>query len=307
MIAQITFIDNSGSNIELVTDDVSQLVTDEKSIMSIDGSTDITGVSIIGEASNRVIATVAFKRKDETAVAYKVRLKKAIETILRNNKHIKNIFYEEPFIGYANAAKNLLMLRTSIEELKIENEPELDYIDYIEVNNKKWKKLWLHPEKCPNNSEAEKKVVKDKLVGLMPVFDKLTQDEIDATAMGLVANEKLNKGSENSLKSKKATRAFQFNTYFIATSEEDMVLSELMEIKEIPSKVLENGVCIVELNSKEKFENAIMDKMGDDDKLLMIRFNAKHHGNILLKYNIGYLSDFNDTIYGLVWRKTRKK
>ena len=89
MIAQITFIDNSGSNIELVTDDVSQLVTDEKSIMSIDGSTDITGVSIIGEASNRVIATVAFKRKDETAVAYKVRLKKAIETILRNNKHIK--------------------------------------------------------------------------------------------------------------------------------------------------------------------------------------------------------------------------
>ena len=50
-----------------------------------------------------------------------------------------------------------------------------------------------------------------------------------------------------------------------------------------------------------------MDKMGDDDKLLMIRFNAKHHGNILLKYNIGYLSDFNDTIYGLVWRKTRKK
>ena len=36
----------------------------------------------------------------------------------------------------------------------------------------------------------------------------------------------------------------------------------------------------------------------------MIRFNAKHHGNILLKYNIGYLSDFNDILYMVIWRKT---
>lgn len=307
MIIKISFLNRDGTDIRLVEDDVNILVLSEKSIMSIDGSTDITGVSFVGQDSNKVLATVAFKRKDETPVAYKVRLKKAIEVILRNNKQIEYIFYEEPYIGYVNAAKNLLMLRTSIEELKVENEPEFDYIKYIEINNKKWKGLWLYPDKCPSSSEDEKKAVKNKLVSLMPVFEKLTQDEIDATAMGLVANEKLLKGSEYSLKSKKAIRPFKFNTYFIATDEEDIVISELMDIKEIPREVLENGIHIVEIGNRQKFEDVIREKMGDDDKLLVIRFNAKYHGNILLKYRIGYLSEYSNTIYALVWRKTRKR
>ena len=40
-------------------------------ILSIDGSTDRTGVGILRESDGAVCASLAFEKKDETAVAYK--------------------------------------------------------------------------------------------------------------------------------------------------------------------------------------------------------------------------------------------
>ena len=65
-----------------------------------------------------IVSVISFKNDDESAVHYKVRLKRAIQELLRQNRVIKNIFYEEPFIEYVEAAYNLLMLRTFIQEIK---------------------------------------------------------------------------------------------------------------------------------------------------------------------------------------------
>ncbi len=303
-------IDNNGTE-RLKESSIDSLIISEKAIMSIDGSTTITGVSLVNKTNSNIVAIASFRRdKDrETPVAYKVRLKREISKILlKNTSSIQDVIYEEPFIGYGDATINLMMLRTFIEEIIVENEPKLNNIKYIEVNNKKWKKLWLYPDKCPANSELEKKAVKDKLISIMPFFSALTQDEVDATAMGIVASKKLVDGKGTELESKKKRRKFLYNTEFLAVDNDDNMISELHYMDNIPKEVMSNGIRLVELkNRSTNFENTIYNEMGDEDKLLVIRFNPRYYGNILLKYQIGYLvEDGENRIYAFAWRKNRK-
>ena len=44
----------------------------------------------------------------------------------------------------------------------------------------------------------------------------------------------------------------------------------------------------------------------DDDKILIIKFSSKHHGNIVLEHRIGQLAAQYEYIYAIVWRVTRK-
>ena len=44
----------------------------------------------------------------------------------------------------------------------------------------------------------------------------------------------------------------------------------------------------------------------DDDKLLIIKFSAKTHGDLVLKHKVGHLSAQYEYLYALVWRVTRK-
>ena len=65
------------------------------------------------------------RESGEEPVRYKVRLKELIAELLRENRNINYVYYEEPIIEYATAVPNLMMLRTTVQELKIENEPRI--------------------------------------------------------------------------------------------------------------------------------------------------------------------------------------
>lgn len=275
-------------------------------ILSIDGSTDRTGVGILRESDGAVCASLAFEKKDETAVAYKVRLKRAIQGLLERNRCITRVFYEEPFIEYAAAAAKLFMLRTFIEEIKVENEPFFDYLTYKEINNKRWKKLFLHPQVCTGDSKLHKKLVRDKLIAQLPFLKDVSQDEIDAIAMGFVAVSKMKSGEEDELGSKKKTRPFKYEVEFIGANEDDVAIQEMFDTCSIPAQVLENGITICNLPARGVFDNKIYEIMGQDDKLLIMKFSSNKHGDIILKHKLGYLASDFDYIYAIVWRKTRK-
>ena len=137
------------------------------SILSIDGSTSKTGVGILRESDGALCYSLCFEReKDdgETPVQYKVRLKRAIKSIMEKNTLITKIFYEEPFVGHITSVANLMMLRTFVEEMIFENEPQFDYVKHKEINNLRWKKLFLAPTKVPSGTDNQKAAIKEKLL-----------------------------------------------------------------------------------------------------------------------------------------------
>ena len=303
---------NKDGELDLIPINIADIRMKKKAIMSLDGSTTCTGCAIIEEDTGNICGLIAFKRDkahDESKVRYKVEFKRAVYDILIRNRAIERVYYEEPFIGYAEAAASLMMLRSSVEELIIENEPALDYIKYDEINNKKWKRLFLAPDKCPTGTELEKEAIKKKMIGYIPLMERVTQDEIDAASMGFVAVKYLKEGSEEDLKSKKKTKPFQYNIKFIGADCDDAMLQEYMDNLndfKVPQKVMNNGIKIKHIDGYGTFDNKVYENMGDEDLLLILSFSNKHHGNIILKYKIGYLSAQYDTIYALIWRKSRK-
>ena len=207
---------DANNNIVMCDIKIDDIMVKCEAIMSIDGSTTNTGVGILRKSDGALLYSCSFAREDgETPVQYKVRLKREIHDILIRNRYVDTVYYEEPFIGYAEAAKNLLMLRTFIEELIVEYEPHYDYLTHVEVNNMKWKRLFLAPTKCPAGTDLQKKAVRDKLESFMPYLSVVSQDEIDAICMGFIATVQLRNGVEDSLESKKKIHAFQYNISFI--------------------------------------------------------------------------------------------
>lgn len=304
--ARTPIVDSLGC-IKLVDIGIDQLTITEPSVLSIDASTDNTGMSILRESDGAIVATLSFKHETnkETPVHYKVKLKKEVYKILSKNKMIREIFYEEPFIGYAGASKNLLMLRTFVEELIYENEPDLNYIGYTEINNMKWKKLFLMPDKCPSGTEAQKKAVRDKLVSALTYLNDITQDEIDSICMGFIATVKLRQGLKEDLKSQKKAKPFKYDIQFIGADSDDVMVQELYDVCEAPKAVTSNGIALITLNGKANMEKAIYEHMGSEDKLLIMKFDSTKYGNIILKYKLGHLTQFG-YIYALVWRHNRK-
>lgn len=279
----------------------------DNAVMSIDGSTTNTGVGILRERDGALYYSCAFTReKNETPVQYKVRLKREIHDILIRNPLIRKVYYEEPFIGYATAAPNLFMLRTFIEELVVENEPQFNYLAYSEINNKKWKRLFLAPDKCPTGTEAEKAAVRTKLETYLPFMADGSQDEIDAICMGLVACTALADGTNSDLASKKKPHAFQYNITFIGADSDDEMCSCFGDIYNGPKILLENGVSISDIKSTSDFDKHVYTQMGTDDKILVIKFPSSKHADLTLKYRQGNLAASFDYLYAIVWRKGRK-
>lgn len=279
-------------------------------ILSIDGSTSNSGLAILRECDGALMYSMCATRdaSGETPVHYKIRLKRQVADILRRNKYIQQVYYEEPVIANITAVANLFMLRSFIEEMIIENEPEFDYLKHYEVSNMKWKKLFLAPDKIPNGTENQKKAVRAKVEQGLPFLNKVTQDEIDAICMGYVACTTLKEGgSGDDLQSKKKVRPFKFNSVFIGADTDDNMLTEFYDIYNGPKKLLENGISFTEIDGKAKFEQHIYNTMGpDDDKVLIIKFSSKHHGNVVLEHRIGNLAAQYNYIYAVVWRVTRK-
>lgn len=278
-------------------------------IMSIDGSTSTTGVSIILKdniALSYILEFVREKNNNETPVQFKVRMKREIEAILKRNRLINEVIYEEPFVGHITSVANLMMLRTFVEEIIVEQEPYYDYINHYEVNNQRWKKLFLDPEKVPSGTQNQEAIVKAKLLTYYPFMDKLSQDAIDATAMGVVAAMHSKSGLTDELMTKKKQRPFQYEMAFIGANEDEGMLNDFMEIYSGPSRILENGITLTEIKGKTNFDQHIYQNMGQDDKVLIVKFNSNHHGNIILQHRIGNLAATFEYIYAVIWRRNRK-
>ena len=282
----------------------------EYAILAIDGSTSNSGLAIMRERDGALLYSMCATRDSsgETPVHYKIRLKRQVMDILRRNKYIQQIYYEEPTIANVTAVANLFMLRTFVEEMIIEYEPEFDYIKHYEINNMRWKKAFLAPDKVPSGTDNQKKAVRVKLESGLPFLNKATQDEIDAICMGYVACTNLKEGGTGEeLQSKKKARAFQYNVTFIGAEDDDAMLTEFYDVYKGPQKLLENGLSFTEIDGKKNFDKHIYETMGaEDDKILIIKFSSKHHGNIVLQHRIGNLAAQYSYLYAIVWRKTRK-
>ena len=279
------------------------------SILAIDGSTSNSGLAILREYDGALLYIISAKREsNETPVQYKVRLKKTVKDILINNKRLYQIFYEEPVVANITSVKNLFMLRTFIEEMIVENEPDFDYIKHCEVPNTRWKKLFLSPDKVPQGTDKQKEAVRKKMLGYLPFLDVVSQDEIDAACMGWTATQILKNNGDaiEELKSKKKPSRFQYNIEFIGADYDDGMLSELWDIYSGPKRLLENGINFTEILGKTDFDKHVYSKMGEEDKVLVIKFPSKTHGDLILKHRIGNLAAQFEFIYAIVWRKSRK-
>lgn len=278
-------------------------------ILSIDGSTSNSGLALLRESDGALLYTISAKRDSngETPVHYKIRLKRAVRDMIKANPKITTIFYEEPCIGYASSVSNLFMLRAFVEEMIIEEEPDFNHIKHYEISNKRWKKLFLAPDKCPSGSEAEKKAVRNKVEHFLPFLTKVSQDEIDAIAMGFAACRFMIDGqSAEELESKKKISKFQYNIQFLACEKDDNMWVELFDIYKGPEILMQNGICLTEIDSKTNFDKHVYKTMGIDDKLLIVKFSSKHHANLVLQHRIGNLAAQFPYIYAIVWRKSRK-
>lgn len=305
--------------------------------IGIDGSSSNTGIGIMSEQEG-LACTIACTRdsgkKKEDAVEYKLALKKEIEAILLNCKdHIKYIWYEEPFIGYAESSSVLMMIRSTVKEILVEHKDILGDIKYTEVNNKRWKKIFLESRnsRLPSNkgtfnslSEAEKAavaaVLSPKLVNdnLYDLTCSVTQDEFDAC--GIVSAGFYALRNNLSLESQKAVHKFKYETVFELydltpeETEEDIVqsLDETVGQYNIPSRVVENGITIRQLNGRKLFSNIVYETMGEDDKLLILVYRADKYANVLLtdctQQDIidNIRPNTIQTMVVYVWRKNRK-
>ena len=315
-------------------DDIIKIINNQTEPLGIgvDGSSTCTGIAIMAQP-RVLIGTGTFvrqevNRKREDFVEYKVRLKVELRKLLLSTLgKIKYIWYEEPFIGYSEATEVLMAIRTTIKEIMIEHKDQLAGIKYEEVNNKRWKRIFLgmHGRKLPIGSEAEKAAIADVLKGLL-VYDNrydtrccVVQDEMDAC--GIVSAGWESVRTNTCLESKKAVHKFKFNIHFEVYDDtpQDVeqyictTLNDAIEDYKIPRKVVDNGVIISILNGRKLFDNIVYETMQDNDELLILIYNATKYANILFQYGADQgiaeqLHDFgnNQTIVAYVWRKTRK-
>ena len=308
MITRVRLPELEDNRYKLKEHDIDSIEINERAIIAIDGSTSNTGVAIVRESDGALFGLCSFtreKEKGETPVQYKVRLKNKLKGLLERNRDITKVYYEEPFVGYATAAPNLFMLRTFVEELIIENEPNLDYIEHKEVNNKRWKKLFLAPDKCPTGSEEEKAAVKAKMIAYLPFMADCSQDEIDAAALGFVACTSLKNGTSDDLVSTKI-RPFKYNIEFIGADTDDDMCQEFHEAYTGPKKLLEESIGFSTIKATANFDKHVYKQMGSDDRVLVIKFSSQKHANLILEHRIGAIAAQYDYIYAIVWRKSRK-
>lgn len=288
---------------------IDDIMVQSHSIISIDGSTSETGVAILRESDGALCYSICFEREKsngETPVQYKVRLKRAVKSIVERNRLITKIFYEEPFVGHITSVANLMMLRTFVEEMIFENEPRFDYITHREINNLRWKRLFLQPTKVPSGTENQKAAIKEKLLSFLPFLKDVTQDEIDAIAMGFVACLHIKEGTEEDLESKKKQRPFKYNIRFIGAHEDEGMLDIFSSVYDGPARLLENGLSLTEVKGTANFDRHVYQTMGPEDKVIVVKFNSDKHGHLILKHRIGELASTYPYLYAVIWRKTRK-
>ena len=288
---------------DIINIDINSIKVNVGAYMAIDASTTNTGVAILSEEDGALMYTMSLEREKniETPVKYKVRMKDVFRKILLENKSIKQIYYEEPMIHNIAAVKNLYMLRTFIEEIIVEEEPALSHIKFHEINNRRWKKILLAPDKVPTGTELEKAAVKNKLVSTVPCLNGVTQDELDAIGLGFAVF--MGRGLEMESVS---VHKFKYNIDFLALDDDIEVFETFMDNYRGPISVAENGISLVTVDKRADFDKAVFKAMGEEDKVLILKFPNGSHNDLILKHRVGELIGMSDYIYAIVWRATRK-
>ena len=307
-ICRLIYSDENG-NLGIKNVDRSEFKINGKVIIGIDGSSTCTGINFIEAESGYFVASMALERSHgESAVRYKVNFRKFMTELL-DEIDTDYIFYEEPFIGYAEASKVLFMIRSTVEEVIVENEPKFDHIKYTEVNNKRWKSKFVD-EKLLGNTELEKKAIREKVLSILPFLKDITQDEMDAFGLNWVGRIAANEHTEDALKSHKKAKPFKYNIEFIGADNDDEFVEQYYDCIDsfkVPEVLRSQNAAFFSIGSRGIFENYVYNYMGEDDKLLILKFKSTSHANVIIEHRIANIADSNDYIYAIVWRKSRKK
>lgn len=287
---------------------VDDIKLDAACSVNIDASTTNTGVSLLGYNKELMYLISIEREPKENPVAYKLEYKDFMKKLLLKHQMLGNIWYEEHFVQYIDAAKMLYMLRSTIEEILIEEKDKLCN-QYREISNKKWKSLLLAicgKGKCPIGSELEKKAVRECLIEAIPSLNHpdVTQDELDSLGVGFVTTIY---GDSVELESKKRITKFKFETKFWGADDDDEFFDNFGDgAGYLPKRLLDKGLIFYELNNREKFANAVYRQLADEDLPLVLKFSSKKYGAVTLEYNIHEVASNNEFVYAIVNRKNRK-
>lgn len=301
-------VDTALSRVEFVS--IKDVISSEPSMISLDVSSTNTGLAFYTLKGNLVYSIAFTREESEDFVEYKVDLKRHLKEILDLNSNMKAAYYEEPFGGYVDSAKILFSLRTSVTEIKAEYRPRYDYLEFVEISNGKWKKIFLAPDKMPPTSDLQKKAVRKKVLERYPFLVGITEDEADAIGLAEAVLFKKKTHSDNSMISHKKVSKFAYEIRFVGADTEEDLFQEFNDCRDmwkIPSKVMDNGVELVGIDGRGKFEQKIYDNMGSDDKVLILGFKKGTNSNLVLQYELANIAFSNNMIYAIVWRKNRKK
>lgn len=297
-------------------ENVKPVKLDSSSLISIDGSTSNSGLHVFNaERSSEYYGasnmSFSFERShNETPVEYKVRLKRMLCKLFYDNIRENITVYEEPFLGYTSAVENLMMLRTIIDEIVVENDLQ-DKVYVIHTPNKSWKKVYLAPNHVPVGTDLEKKAIKEKTLEINKFTNGFSEDEFDAFGLGYAALIKYKESSLMELAKKVKQPPFKYLAFFdgynIGDNLVDLVNDMINDNKiSISDSVIDNGCCMYTMNRYEKFEQTLYNRMGGDDQLVILLMKPKEHGNIILKYKLSHLTN-EDYICALCFRKNRKR
>lgn len=286
--------------------------------ISIDGSTSNTGITILtSRAVPLITMSLSADGKEHDPFRYKVNFKRVMEYILLNYQTLTNIFYEEPVIGYAGSVKALYGLLPTVPEILIEHEDEFNKRPtkpiFKEIPNQTWKRLFLAPEKIPSGTELQKEAIRRKVEAMFPWATNkvITQDECDAIGMGVACGGRVFTGLEDTITSKKKAKPFQYIAHFIGAETDLEAVSYMLDEMDswkpkLPAKFQGGTYSITTLNGRGIFDNKVYQEMGDQDKVLILKFKSTQYQNVMLEHDMTDLASQCSYIYAVVWRKTRK-
>lgn len=274
---------------------------EEGFVLFFDQSTTSTGVSLYTAETGLLVGAGFVKRgkfedKDKFRIALKNFVLKCCLT-----QPVKALYYEEVYGGNSyGASEDLNQLKTIFKDIKNE------YCNGLlvePVNNKKWKKRFLHPEKVSRmGTAAEKAQIKTRCLRDFPVLAtlKLPQDTFDAVGIGeAVFNVKLKRIPESLCRDKIKTNKYRQVEVEVSFFEHE----DQVHVKD-PKLAMYgqvHGIKYREFDTNYTLEENIkiaIDKLAEEDekqgtresKKLMLFAIPEHTGTgeICLKYNCPY-------------------
>lgn len=293
----------------------------DKCLLSIDCSTTGTGIALIemGTGSVEVVAHTKQIKKgedEESLIEYRMRLKESIKKLLLENPGIFCVVYEPPVVGFnAHTTGVLFTLKGFAEEavLEIKKEyPERNLV-YLEYINTKWKKHFFEPDSCPVATKLAKEAIKTKMMQYLITqgavgkeLEQLTQDELDASAMGIAYRKLILTFREEEAITKKKQRPFKYELAIVSAENEVDLLRKISsgEVQlPLPNRLKDKEMLFKEWVKRYGIEKFLFQDMAGLDMLIAYKVKVGVIGDLILKYRRSDLAaDAEATVYVIAWR-----